>query len=378
MQFTLMRGGTSKGIFIREEDLPADPHTRDAVILSLFGSPDRRQIDGLGGADPLTSKVAIIGAPREPGTDITYTFGQVEIDRPSIDYASPCGNVISAVGAYAVHEGFVTPRSPVTLVRVYNTNLERLITIEVPVEDGKPVEKGNFSMPGVPGTGARIGVDFSQTAGGACGALLPTGNVKDRFTLPDGSSVDVSLVDIANPHVYVRARDFGLTGTETAAEIDGNPALLARIEDVRGMAAVKFGLVDRADKARIESRVTPMLAFVAEPQSYRDASGRAAVGADAVDLVSRLIFLEKTHNNYAATSIVCAGVAARLPGSLVHEVTRPDAANRPSIRIGHPLGVVDTEASVETSGDGFRVTRAVLGRTARRLAKGEAFIDAGD
>ena len=369
-----MRGGTSKGIFLREEDLPEDGQLRQETILSLFGSPDHRQIDGLGGADPLTSKVAIVGSPRSGDSDITYTIGQVEIDRPSIDYASPCGNIISAVGAYAIYEKFIEPTAPITSVKVYNTNLDRIITVEVPVKNGAPIESGSFAIPGVPGTGAKITVDFSQTAGGACGNLLPTGNVIDRFQFSDGTTIDVSLVDIANPHVYVRAQDFGISGTETILQINSNLALLERVEEVRGWAAMKFGLVKDPREARHNSRVTPMLAFVSKPISYTDAARKIAVDAGDIDLVSRLIFLERAHSNYAATSIVCTGVAARLRGSIVNEVTRPEAVTKPTMRIGHAAGIFETESQVEVANDLFTIKRATLGRTARRLAEGVAFI----
>ena len=374
MRFVLMRGGTSKGIFLREEDLPEDGQLRQETILSLFGSPDHRQIDGLGGADPLTSKVAIVGSPRSGDSDITYTVGQVEIDRPSIDYASPCGNIISAVGAYAIYEKFIEPTAPITSVKVYNTNLDRIITVEVPVKNGAPIESGSFAIPGVPGTGAKITVDFSQTAGGACGNLLPTGNVIDRFQFSDGTTIDVSLVDIANPHVYVRAQDFGISGTETILQINSNLALLERVEEVRGWAAMKFGLVKDPREARHNSRVTPMLAFVSKPISYTDAARKIAVDAGDIDLVSRLIFLERAHSNYAATSIVCTGVAARLRGSIVNEVTRPEAVTKPTMRIGHAAGIFETESQVEVANDLFTIKRATLGRTARRLAEGVAFI----
>jgi 2-methylaconitate cis-trans-isomerase PrpF len=369
-----MRGGTSKGVFLRDADLPADEDERRRTILSIFGSPDRRQIDGLGGADPLTSKVAIIG-PASNGGQLTYTFGQVEIDRPSIDYASPCGNIISAVGAYAVYERLVAPVAPVTRVRVYNTNLERIITLEVPVENGVPVERGDYVIPGVPGSGARILVDLSQTAGGACGALLPTGNVTDVFDLGGGDKIEVSLVDIANPHVFIRAKDIGLTGTETLAQIDGNKDLLARLEVIRGLAAVKFGLVEDPLRAKDDSRITPMLAFVAPPANYSDPARGVDVKASDIDLTSRLIFLERAHSTYAATSIACTGVAALLPGSIVNEVTQPAAQERGVIRIGHVAGIFETESRVEF-GDGAPVVRrATLGRTARRLLEGQVFID---
>jgi len=189
-----MRGGTSKAVFLRDADLPSHPEARLRTILSIFGSPDKRQIDGLGGADPLTSKVAIIGPPRTDlpqaaNTHLTYTFGQVEIDHAAIDYLSLCGNISSAVGAFAVYEGLVTPTEPTTVVRVYNTNLERVLTIEVPVQGGRPLERGNYAVPGVPGTGAKILLDLAATAGAATGALLTTGNPVDVLDVPEVGTI---------------------------------------------------------------------------------------------------------------------------------------------------------------------------------------------
>ena len=188
----------------------------DERSLRVFGSPDKRQIDGLGGADPLTSKLAIIGPPRldDPraaNTHLTYTFGQVEITHPDIDWLSLCGNISSAVGAFGVYEGYVAPSEPITEVRVFNTNLNRILTVEVPAKNGRPVEEGAYTVPGVPGAGARILVDFADTAGGATGSLLPTGNVVDRLDVPGVGTLDVSLVDIGNAHVFVRAPDLELT-----------------------------------------------------------------------------------------------------------------------------------------------------------------------
>ena len=370
----LMRGGTSKGVFLRAEDLPAQDDDRRRTILSIFGSPDRRQIDGLGGADPLTSKVAIISPGSARGGEVTYTFGQVELERPTIDYASPCGNIVSAVGPYAILESLVAPVAPVTRVRIYNTNLKRVITLDVPVADGAPLEDGDCVIPGVPGAGAKILVDMSDTAGAASGALLPTGNVKDVFELGAGDKIEVSLVDIANPHVFVRAKDLGLIGTETPAQIDADARLHARLERIRGLAAVKFGLVRDPQQAREISRVTPMVGIVAPPASYRDPARGIEVSASAVDLVARLIFLERTHANYAATSIACTGVAAHLEGGIVHEMVAPAARERGVIRIGHPAGVFETELRVEFSNGAAVVRRATLSRTARRLLEGRVFI----
>lgn len=373
----IMRGGTSKAVFLREADLPLDPGERDRTILSIFGSPDRRQIDGLGGVDPLTSKLAIIGPrredePRSAGTQLTYTFGQVEIDHPEIDWLSLCGNITSAVGAYAVYEGLVAPKSPITVVRVFNTNLNRVLTIEVPVEGGRPVEAGDYVVPGVPGSGAKIVIDFSDTAGGATGALLPTGNPVDRLDVPGFGEIDTSLVDIGNAHVFVRARDLDLVGTETAAEIDRNTELRALLERIRGAAAARMGMISDAARSRDESPATPLLGMVSEPADYRNDLAGTTVRASEVDLVSRLMFMQQMHKTYAGTSTVCTGVASRLPGTLVNEVARPH--NRREVRIGHPAGVIETETDLVLDGNDYIVHRATLGRTARRILEGYVFV----
>lgn len=376
----IMRGGTSRAVFLKEADLPRSPAARDAAVLSIFGSPDRRQIDGLGGADPLTSKLAVIGPPRagDPraaGTHLTYTFGQVEINEPEIDYLSLCGNISSAVGVFAIEENLVEPTAPITTVRVFNTNLERVLTVEVPVDaDGRAVTAGDFSIAGVPGTGARILVDFADTAGAATGALLPTGNPIDILEVPGVGSLEATLVDIGNAHVFVRARDVGLTGTETAAEIDADRGLRARLEAIRGSAAQRMGLVQDGSRSEAETPATPILGMVAEPADYHNALSGSTVEATRMDILSRLMFMQQMHKTYAGTSTVCTGVASRLQGTLVHEVSRPEASGGPICRIGHPGGIVETEVRVAMSGNQYVVQRATLGRTARRIMEGYVFL----
>lgn len=376
---TIMRGGTSKAVFLKENDLPAQEAQRQAVILSIFGSPDRRQIDGLGGADPLTSKLALIGAARddEPasaGAHLRYTFGQVEIERANVDWHSLCGNISAAVGAYAIREGFVRAVEPITHVRVYNTNLARMLTIEVPVREGEPQEEGDYAVPGVPGTGARILVDFAATAGGATGRLLPTGNVVDRLDVPGLGAIDASLVDIGNAHVFIRASDVGMRGTESAREIDGDAGLLERLERIRAAGAERIGMVDRAARASEVTPATPILCIVAPPADYRDENSGRDVAASGIDLLSRLQFMQRTHKTYAGTSTVCTGVAARIPGTLVHEVSRPESRDRLVVRIGHPAGVIETETSILSGDSALTVRRATLGRTARRIMEGQVFV----
>ncbi|KLK90638.1 hypothetical protein AA309_24690 [Microvirga vignae] len=383
----LMRGGTSKAVILKEADLPVDPDGRDRMILSIFGSPDRRQINGLGGADPLTSKVALIGPPRAgvpsaAGAHLTYTFGQVGIAHPEIDWLSLCGNISAAVGAFAIYEGYVEPVSPITQVRVYNSNLDRILSIEVPVKEGRPVEGGTYIVPGVPGSGARIVVDFAQTAGATTGALLPTGNPIDRLEVEGIGDLAVSLVDIGNAHVFVRARDLGLKGTETAAEIDRDAELATVLEGIRGAAAARMGMVSAPHLAREESPATPLLAIISPPADYRDVIGDRDISAGDVDLVSRLMFMQQMHKTYAATSTACTGVASQIPGSIVHEATRPEARtalrNRREVRIGHPAGVIETEIELEHANDSYSVQRATVGRTARRIMEGYVFVPEAD
>jgi methylitaconate Delta-isomerase len=377
LRCTIMRGGTSKAVFLREQDIPPPGEARDRLILRVFGSPDKRQIDGLGGADPLTSKLAIIGPPRVANCDITYTFGQVEIDRPHVDYHSLCGNISAAVGHYAIESGLVEPVEGITRVRAWTTNLKRMLTIEVPVRDGKPVGLGSYRVPGVPGTGARILIDFADTAGGATGSLLPTGNAVDTLEVPDIGRIDASLVDIGNAHVFIRARDVGLTGTETPAQIDNDRALLDRLELIRAAGAVRMGMASSIEAARAETPATPILGMVAPPAGYVGHLDGVAVAADEVDLVARLLFMQISHKTYAGTSTVCTGVAARIPGSLVAEATRANAAGRVELRIGHPAGVIETESDVvlAQAGRNHGVRRATLGRTARRILDGTVYLE---
>lgn len=375
----ILRGGTSKGIYLRDGDLPRDPVEREKTILRIFGSPDKRQIDGLGGADPLTSKVCIIGPPptdnpHAKDADLTYTFGQVEIDQPSVDLRSLCGNLTSGVGAFAVWENMVEITEPVTSVRIYNTNLDRMLITEVPVKDGKPLEVGDYHIPGVPGTGAPIQVDFADTAGSSAGNLLPTGNAMERLDVPGVGTLEVSMVDIGNAHVFVRAADLGMTGTETAAEIDANTELCEKLEKIRAHAGVAMGMIDDPDRAAIDSPATPFVAMIAPPQDYYDEIGGRTVKAEESDFLSRLMFMQQMHKTYAGTSTVCTGVASRIPGTIVYEACRPETRENVEVNFGHPAGVIVTEAIVELEGNAYVAKRATLGRTARRIMEGTVFI----
>lgn len=369
----VMRGGTSRALFVLRGDLPAQPELRDRVILRMYGSPDVRQIDGMGGADPLTSKLAIIGPPTHEDADVDYTFAQVSFDQALVDYKGNCGNISSAVGPFAIDEGLVDPTEPKTTVRIHQTNTECTLVAEVPVVNGKAAVEGDYHIDGVPGTGARIDLDFADTAGAVTGRILPTGNPMDRMEVEGVGPVDVSVVDAGNPCVFVRARDLGIEGTETPDEIDANQALNDRIERIRGRVAAEIGLVgDWRDAAR-RSPYIPFFVLVSPPADYVDFTTSRTVEAQDVDFVARLLFMLRMHKAYAVTGTVCTGAAAKIPGTIVYQAARPESYSRSLTRIGHPAGVIEIEAAMRSDGGVF-LSRASVGRTARRIMEGYVFV----
>lgn len=369
---TIIRGGTSKGIFIRNNDLPCDKRERDNVLLKIFGSPDIRQIDGLGGADVLTSKLAIIAPSTREDADVDYTFGQVSFETEFIDYGGNCGNISAAVGPYAVDEGLVPAVEPITTVRIHLTNSGSILTAEVPVSCGKAKITGNCSIDGVPGTGARIDMDWSDTVGSVCGALLPTGNPKDILCI-DGKQYEVSLVDMGNPLIFVKAETLGLLGTETPAEIDGNKELNIIIEKIRGRAAKIFGLVDRAENAALESPYIPFFSIVSPPQNYEGLNG-VKVQMEDVDFVSRLLFMLKTHKAYPITGTVCTGAAAKIPGTVIYEIISEENRKHKTVRIGHPAGIITVDVDTSENGSGASINSVKVFRTARRIMDGIVYV----
>ncbi|HEY7415097.1 MAG TPA: PrpF domain-containing protein, partial [Ktedonobacteraceae bacterium] len=302
LHFVLMRGGTSKCLMFKGNDLPPAGAERDRVLLAAFGSPDPRQIDGLGGATSLTSKVGIIVPSKHEDIDIEYTFGQVNILSPMIDYGGNCGNCSSAVGPFAVDEGLVQVQEEITQVRILNTNTQKLIVAEVPTQHGHALYEGNYELPGVPGTGARQRLWFYDPAGSKTGTLLPTSHPCDQLEV-QGRSIAISLVDAANPVVFVTAEDVGLRGTEAAAEIDNHPDLLALLEEIRGKAAVLLGIADEWQHAPKITPGLPKIAIVAAAHSYTDLYGRTVM-EHQVDFVARIMSMGRCHPAYALTGAI--------------------------------------------------------------------------
>jgi 2-methylaconitate cis-trans-isomerase PrpF len=374
----LMRGGTSRAVFFHQADLPEDPETRDRVILTIFGGGDPygRQIDGLGGATSVTSKTAIIGRASVPDADVDYTFGQVSITSPFIDYGGNCGNISAAVGPFAIEEGLVRATDPVTTVRIWQANTRKRIVARVPTADGYPRVEGDYAIDGVAGTGAMIQLEFIDPGGSMTGRLLPTGRPVETLEVPGVGSVTASLVDAANPVVFFRPADLGLSGLEPPDRVDGDPALLARIEAIRASAAVRIGLVRTAEEATAKSPGVPKVAWAGPPAACTSTRGRP-VSADEIDLVGRIMTMGRLHRAYALTGAICTAVAAQIDGTVVHAVARrggSPATSGGTVRIGHPSGVIEVGADVRRHDGAWTVERVATRRTARRLMDGGALI----
>jgi 2-methylaconitate cis-trans-isomerase PrpF len=365
-----MRGGTSKALFLHENHLPKDPKVKDRVILAAYGSPDsnRRQIDGIGGGVSTTSKVAIISPSKDPDYDVVYNFGQVSIDKPIVDYKGNCGNISTAVGPFAVDEGLVVAEEPITQVRIYQKNTNKLIIADVPVKEGRFDEEGDYAIAGVPVTGSKITLHFVDPGGAMTGKLLPTGNAKDRMDIPDIGEIAVTIIDAANPVVIVNARDIGLNGTEIT-EIDNSEAIRERLETIRGRAAVMIGLCASPEEASQRSQAVPKAAFVASPKSYQALTGEI-VQEERIDLVARIMSMGTLHKSFAVSGAISVAGTAKIEGSVVHEFMDQDTFARKEIILGHPGGVIEVGADMEKHGNTYIYKEALLGRTARRLMEG--------
>lgn len=369
----IQRGGTSKGVYIHEKDLPKDPEVRKCVILSIFGSPDRRQIDGVGGADPLTSKLAIIASSQRKDADVDYTFGAVDLTQPIVDYRGNCGNISSGVGPFAIDEGLVEAKAPKTVVRIFNTNTKKLFTAYVPTQNGKTKYLGDYAIDGVPGTAAKILLDYSGTAGAITGKLLPTGNPRDMISVAGLGRIEVSIVDAGNPTCFIKPSVLNFSGIEGPLDPKVLDAL-EMIELIRGTAARMIGLVDDAAKARTESPAIPLLAIVSESQNYASFTDGRRIEANTIDFVSRVFYMQEMHKTYSATATVCTGTAALIEGTLVHDVCAPRAFERKLVRFGHPAGTILIDVEVEKQDGRFHLKKAALGRTSRRIMEGFVYV----
>jgi 2-methylaconitate cis-trans-isomerase PrpF len=358
----IMRGGTSKGVFFAEADLPTDPAERARAILTAMGSPDPRQIDGLGGADPLTSKVCIIGPGAAHDAHCTYTFAQVGIEEPYVALSGNCGNLSAAVGVYAIEEGLAPAIEPETEVRIFNTNAQQILIARVPVRNGRPAVAGDYAIAGVPGTAAEIRMDYSRTAGATTGSILPSGNPRDTVFIPEfGRSIEISVVDVAKATCYFHARDIGIEGTEGPDALTAD--ILQRFWAVRNAAA---RLIGREDEKRLPTPVA-----VAVPASYVNYMTKEPVRAEDVSFVARRVIgpPPRLHKAFASTGACCTAAAALIPGTIVNEVAVPPPDH--VIRIGHPTGIFPVRIRLNADGSLAEVSYS---RTARRIMEGTLFL----
>lgn len=357
----VMRGGTSKGVFLNFEHMPSDRSHWGDFLLDVMGSPDRRQIDGLGGANSLTSKVAIIKKSDSADFDVEYTFAQVSIETQLVDFKGNCGNISSAVGPYAIEQGLVPAQEPVTTVRIFNTNTQKLIIAEVEVENGQVKTEGSCTIPGVPGTGSPVYLTFTRAEGAVTGKLFPTGNPVDMIKTKD-RLIPVSIVDVANPLVFVRAQDIGLTGSELPA--DYSQEKLNELEEIRSIAAEMCGFSDRKS-ATIKSPAVPKMTIIAPPMDYIDVNGTERKASE-MDIVIRMMSMQKPHQALAITGAICTTAAAFLQDNILSDMVD---IKQEIFRLAHPAGIMETK--VDFLAGHIRAIKVV--RTARMILEGYVY-----
>lgn len=367
----VFRGGTSRGLFFLEKDLPPAGKERDALLLRTMGSGSPNQIDGLGGAQAVTSKVAIIKASTREDADVDYTFAQVSVDKPLVSYSGNCGNISSAVGPFAIESGLVKASQGTTIVRVFNTNTQKVMVETVQTPDAQVTYEGDYSIAGVSGCAAPIKIKVLDPAGSVFKSLLPTNNPIDTIDVPDFGKIDVSVVDAANPFIFIRAKDIGFNGKELPKDINSSPERLRLLENIRGSVAKLLGLVDSIEEAAIKCSNVPKLAIISEPVSYTTISGET-IDASQIDVTSRMMAMQKSHPSYAMTGAMCTAVAAVIPGSIVNLLKSKNAQDT-DLKIGHPSGVIESSVDYKNENGVTHISSVEGYRTARLLFKGVAY-----
>jgi len=372
---TYMRGGTSKGVFFRLQDLPEAAQipgeARDKLLLRVIGSPDpyAKHTDGMGGATSSTSKTVILSKSSKPEHDVDYLFGQVSIDKPFVDWSGNCGNLTAAVGAFAIHAGLVDasriPENGHALVRVWQANIGKTIHVRVPITNGEVQETGDFELDGVTFPAAEVGVEFLNPAAG--GALFPTGNLVDEFDVPSFGTLKATFINAGIPTIFVNAEDIGYQGTELQDDINNDVKALRRFETLRAYGAVKMGLIKHVGEAELRQH-TPKIAFVAPPADYQASSGKS-ISASDIDINVRALSMGKLHHAMMGTAAVAIATASAIPGTLVNLTA--GGGERNSLVFGHPSGTLKVGAEVSKDSDGnWQVDKVSMSRSARILMEG--------
>ncbi len=377
---TYMRGGTSKGVFFRLQDLPASAQVpgeaRDRLFMRVIGSPDpyAKHTDGMGGATSSTSKCVILSKSAQPDHDVDYLYGQVAIDSAFVDWSGNCGNLSTAAGAFAIHAGLVDaariPHNGVCVVRIWQANIHKTIIAHVPITNGEVQETGDFELDGVTFPAAEIVLEFLDPAdegegeGGA--SMFPTGNLVDELDVPGLGSLPATMITAGIPTVFVNAADIGYQGTELQEAINSDPQALAKLESIRVAGALRMGLIKTAEEAA-KRQHTPKIAFVSAPQAYQASSGKTVAAAE-VDLLVRALSMGKLHHAMMGTCAVAIGTAAAIPGTLVNLAA--GGGEREAVRFGHPSGTLRVGAQAQLEGGQWTVTKAIMSRSARILMEG--------
>ncbi|HDY7639924.1 TPA: hypothetical protein RQK07_004307 [Vibrio vulnificus] len=371
---SIVRGGTSKGIFIEDKYLPENQAERDAIVLRVFGSPDVRQIDGLGGADILTSKLAIIGKSSVSNADIDYTFGQVSITDPVVDYKGNCGNISSGVAIFAIVKGYVQvdPAATAQEVRIHMVNTGRVLIATVPVSNGKLAHEGDYEIAGVPGTHPKIDINWADCGGETTGKLLPTGSICDIIYCNEGQ-YEVSVVDAGNVTIFIHAEQLGLSGIESPAQIMADSKLTDKIEEIRGRVAQEIGLISDYKNSVKESPYTPFFSIVSNANDYKTIAGRP-ISSDQIDIVSRLIFMQGVHKAHPVSGTVAFGAASTIEGTVVNALLPKSFIGDNSVNIGHPSGIINITSQTIIEGDEIKLVKSNIGRTARIILDGVVYL----
>ncbi|VXC63996.1 2-methylaconitate cis-trans isomerase PrpF [Pseudomonas sp. 9Ag] len=375
---TYMRGGTSKGVFFRLQDLPESCQVpgaaRDKLFMRVIGSPDpySAHIDGMGGATSSTSKCVILSKSSRPEHDVEYLYGQVSIDKPFVDWSGNCGNLSTGAGAFALHAGLVDakriPKNGTCVVRIWQANIGKTIIAHVPVTNGQVQETGDFELDGVTFPAAEIVLEFLDPSddGEEGSSMFPTGNLVDDLEVPTIGTLKATMISAGIPTVFVNAEDIGYQGTELREDINGNPDALARLESIRVAGALRMGLIKTADEA-LTRQHTPKVAFVSPPKTYRTSSGKT-IDATEVDLLVRALSMGKLHHAMMGTCAVAIGTAAAVPGTLVNLAA--GGGEPQAVRFGHPSGSLRVGAEAKQVDGQWTVTKAIMSRSARILMEG--------
>jgi len=381
---TYLRGGTSKGVFFRLQDLPAAAQVpgaaRDALLMRVIGSPDpyAAHIDGMGGATSSTSKCVIISKSAQPGHDVDYLYGQISIDKPFVDWSGNCGNLSTAVGPFAIANGFIDaarlPKDGVFAVKVWQANIGKTILCHVPIANGQVQEMGDFELDGVTFPAAEIVLEFIDPSddGDEGGSMFPTGNLVDQLEVPGIGSFKATMISAGIPTVFVNAADIGYTGTELREAINTKPEALVKFEAIRVAGALRMGLIKTPEEA-LKRQHTPKIAFVAPPTDYVASSGKT-IAANEIDLCVRALSMGKLHHAMMGTCAVAIGTAAAIPGTLVN--TAAGGGTREAVRFGHPSGTLRVGAQATQEGGQWVVKKAIMSRSARVLMEGSVRVPA--